>query len=318
MDSQTQITVDLLSEGLRADRFLASKFSQLSRATWQKGFKNDWVKLNGKIISADARLKNGDNLELDGRFFAQDPVLLENLPLADLNIVFETPDWLVVEKPTGLLVHPTAHSQEATLTASLLACYPEMAEAGDDPMRPGIVHRLDKDASGLLVVAKHQNAFEILKEQFKKHTVLKTYQALVYGDVVKGQGTLKQPIGRSGDGTKMSVGSGKDLKPAWTQYQILRHYYDPASSQKFTLLEVRIKTGRTHQIRAHLHALGHPLVGDKIYRLKRPKKIKGLPRLFLHAQVLGFNDLRDKYREFNSPLPADLEIFLKRLRSYHV
>lgn len=317
MESQTQIIVDILGAGLRADRFLVGKFPQISRSTWQKGFKNGWVFQNGKVIASDLRLKNGDQLELDGRFFAKDPELLADLPVLDLKIVFETPDWLVLEKPTGLLVHPTLHSRETTLTASLLSKYPEIAEAGDDPQRPGIVHRLDKDASGLLVVAKNQNAFEILKDQFKKHTVLKIYQVLVYGDVVSERGTLKQPIGRSGDGTKMSVGSGKDLKPAWTQYQTIGHYYDPASSQKFTLLEVKIKTGRTHQIRAHLHSIGHPVVGDKVYRLSRSKKIKNLPRLFLHSQILGFKDLRENHREFRSELPEDLDIFLKRLKIYH-
>ncbi len=323
MEKTIKITIDAEGDGQRADKLLADKFPARSRAEWQRGLRGGLVWRMGKVLKVAERLKAGDELEVPEEFFEQAEEKTALAKKMDLKIVFEDDNCLVVEKLAGVLTHPTGRRPKGvdvggrdggtSLIEGILARWPEVAEVGENPLRPGIVHRLDKDVSGLLVVAKSQAAFRDLKKQFQRRAVLKIYEALVYGSVTEQQGVIDEAIGRSGQGTKMTVGAGKDTKPAVTEYQVLGRYIDKTDGQKFTLLEVKIKTGRTHQIRAHLNFLGHSVVGDKIYRTKRVKTAK-LDRLFLHARRLGFSDLKGVWREFEAEWPEDLKGFFVKLR----
>ncbi|MDD4606981.1 MAG: RNA pseudouridine synthase [Patescibacteria group bacterium] len=226
-----------------------------------------------------------------------------------INIISKNQDYVVINKPAGLLVHPAPHSQEKTLVDFLIQKYPQIKNVGDDEQRPGIVHRLDKEVSGLLVVTLNQTMFTNLKEQFQTHQILKEYQALVYGQVKDDQGIINLAIGRSTKNFgQMSVNTLKDLKPALTEYQVEQRF------KNYTLLKVRIKTGRTHQIRLHLKELGYPIVGDSIYTFKKFKNKTDLNRIFLHSYHLGLNDLKNEWQEFKIDLPIELQDFLNIIK----
>lgn len=222
-------------------------------------------------------------------------------------IIYEDENVLVVNKPAGLEVASEKNKEELTLVDWLIKKYPAMAKVGPDPSRPGIVHRLDKNASGLLLVAKTEAAFEHLIKQFKERTIKKEYAVLVHGEVTKEEGMIEFPIARANSGRFAALPLGSEAgRLAITEYEVVKRF------KNFTLLRARIKTGRTHQIRVHLFALGYPVVGDKLYR---PKKIKEplMPRLFLHASKIGFRDLNGEWREFESDLPEDLKNFLEKI-----
>lgn len=246
-------------------------------------------------------------------------------------IIFEDKNYLVINKPAGLIVHGGNGIEEETLADLIIKKYPNIKEVGDDPIRPGIVHRLDKEVSGLMVVAKTQEAFEDLKKQFKNRDVNKHYLALTHGRIVADYGEINFPIKRSTSGHKMAAmplatdkllnrknpqirdeGNLAELakaKKAVTQFKILKRFVN------YTYIEVKIKTGRTHQIRVHFFAYGHPLVGDNLYTTKKTK-IKndklGLKRIFLTAHHLSFKDLEGNKKTFSLDLPADLQSVLPR------
>ncbi len=222
-------------------------------------------------------------------------------------IIFEDGDILVVSKPAGLEVSSEIKKDEPTLVDWLVKKYPSIAKVGPDPARPGIVHRLDKNASGLLLVAKTEAAFENLTKQFKGRTIKKEYTVLVHGEVGKDEGTIDFPIARAKSGRFAALPLGSESgRMAVTEYEVIERF------KNFTLLKVRIKTGRTHQIRVHFFALGYPVVGDKLYGLKKIKTPL-LPRLFLHASYLSFKNLAGEQVEFRSDLPDELKNFLKTL-----
>ncbi len=226
----------------------------------------------------------------------------------DIKIIFENENFLVIDKPVGLEVAAEVKKIEPTLVDWLMKKYPAVAKVGPDPGRPGIVHRLDKAASGLMVVAKTQVAFEHLIKQFEERKIKKEYTVLVHGQVSKDEGTVEFPIARAKSGRFAALPRGSESgRVAITEYEVAQRF------RNFTLLKVRIKTGRTHQIRVHLHALGHSVVGDKLYRQKKIKKVV-LDRLFLHASKLGFYNLENQWMEFSSGLPAELENFLKVIK----
>ena len=219
-----------------------------------------------------------------------------------VKIVFENDDLLVVDKPAGLTTHPSPGQTEHTLVNAILSYFPRLAEMGDS-LRPGIVHRLDKDTSGLIIIAKNTPAQLKLIEQFRTRSVSKTYLTLVKGHLTPEQGIIEAPIGRSSsDRKKMAVTT--DGKPARSQYKVIKYY------KGYTLLEVKPETGRTHQIRVHLSAIGYPMAGDGVYGVKVPF----LKRQFLHAHRLSFNLPSSGERaEFKSALPEDLEKALASL-----
>lgn len=248
-------------------------------------------------------------------------------------IIFENDDYLVINKPAGLIVHGGTGITESVLTDWLRVRYPEIENVGDDPIRPGIVHRLDKEASGLMVIAKNQKAFNYFKKQFQNRKITKKYIALAHGAISKEEDTIAFPIKRSKDGYKMAalpvssetisdknkpnnrdrgtLRAQEESKEAITEFCVLHRYIN------YTLLDVTIKTGRTHQIRVHFYAYGHPLVGDPLYWTKKSKvkneKIK-LGRIFLVAKELSFKDLDGEKQKFSIELPADLQSFLDKTK----
>jgi len=252
-------------------------------------------------------------------------------PMPQPRVLYEDGELLVVEKPAGILVHG-AHSakrethgadaprstfhtpREWTLVDWLLKRYPEVRTVGDDPAtRPGIVHRLDRDTSGVMVVARTQEAFDRLKELFRERKVQKMYQALVIGNVVPRRGVVDLPIGLVGGTTRRSVHTEKLQKAAVTRYRAV-HYFTDRNGQAFSLLEVRPETGRTHQIRVHLASIGHPVVGDRLYG--KWKSVPWVGRLMLHAAVIEFSLEAGKRLRFEAPPPADFRRSLAELRPW--
>jgi 23S rRNA pseudouridine1911/1915/1917 synthase len=244
-----------------------------------------------------------------------------------MKIIFEDKNILVIDKPAGLTVHPVKPNQDNTLVNQILAYCPKIKDVGDDALRPGIVHRLDKDTSGLIIVAKNQSAFEHLKKQFQERKVIKKYLALVMGQVKDEKGVIAKAISLSKkDHRKRSALLDDKSKKAWTEYKVLKYYPSTSSGSKnllperskakskaYTLLEVYPKTGRTHQIRVHLASLGHPIAGDKQYKFKRQTWPADLERQFLHAAYLKLTLPDGKIREFKSELPQELKRILEDL-----
>lgn len=241
---------------------------------------------------------------------------IDFIPKPDnLNILEENKNFLIIEKPSGLLVHPDKYSQEQTLIDLISKKYPETERVGQ-PGRGGIVHRLDRDVSGLVVVARTKETHEHLTEQFQQGKVKKKYLALVYGEPSEDKGEIDLPLGRNKKGKIIAVLYKKRIKqekPAKTRYEVVRKFSSP---QRFSLLKVFLLTGRTHQIRAHLRAVSCPIVGDKEYRIKdrKLKKLPELKRIFLHAYCLGFYDRESVWQEFKTELPEELKQFLKELK----
>ncbi|MBF8280706.1 MAG: pseudouridine synthase, RluA family [Candidatus Magasanikbacteria bacterium] len=226
-------------------------------------------------------------------------------------IIFENSDFLVVHKPAGQLTHPTEKGETDTLADFLRVHFPAVSSVGDAPeVRPGIVHRLDREASGLLVVAKTSAAFNNLKKQFQERKVEKEYFILVHGKILRDWGTINFPLARTRDG-KMGARPEDDenTREAVTEFEVVKRYANA------TLVKAHPKTGRTHQIRVHFHAYGHPLVGDPLYRQKKYKMRaeEKLKRIFLHACRLAFTDLNGERVEFTDPLPSELEEFLNHI-----
>lgn len=220
-------------------------------------------------------------------------------------IIFESKNFLVISKPSGLLVHPTKYQKESTLINWLIKKYPKIKFVGEKD-RPGIVHRLDKDVSGLMVIAKNKNFYYYLINQFKNKKIRKRYIALVHNRAPQEEGIVDLPIGRTKKGKIVAVKYHKKIKfekPAKTKYKIIKKFHH------FTLLEVEPLTGRTNQIRVHLKAIGCPIVGDRKYSKMKDK----LERIFLHAYYLGFYNLNGKWLEFFSDLPENLGSYLNNL-----
>jgi 23S rRNA pseudouridine1911/1915/1917 synthase len=226
-----------------------------------------------------------------------------------LQIVYEDADVVVVDKPAGMVVHPAPGHGGGTLANALLARYPAMQVNGG--VRPGIVHRLDQDTSGLLVVARHDRAMQALTEQQRARTMLKVYLAVVEGRFKEPEGVIDAPIGRHPtDRLRMTVTTVGTARDARTHYRVAEELGD------YTLLEVRLETGRTHQIRVHMLHRNRPILGDPVYGVRRPRATFGLTRQFLHAHRLGFHHPSDgTWREFSSPLPPDLQTVLAKLRA---
>ena len=226
-----------------------------------------------------------------------------------IDIIFENEDFLVINKPAGLLVHQI-NKPEKTLVDWLINRYPKIKEVGEDKTRPGIVHRLDRETSGLLLIAKNQKAFNYFKKLFQEHQIKKGYFALVYGEFKNKKGEINKPIGIVASSIKRSTAAKKmkELKEAVTEYEVIKSF--EYEGEKFSLLKVFPKTGRTHQIRVHLSSIGHPILGDKIYGRRRQNFS---PRLFLHAYLLEFKAPNGSVLHLESDLPSDLVNVLAKL-----
>lgn len=239
------------------------------------------------------------------------------MTIKDIKIIEETKDFVVLNKPAGLMVHPAPGKKDKTLTDILVKKYPEMIGVGEDETRPGIVHRLDKDVSGLMVIALNQESFLSLKKQFKSRKIVKYYTALVYGQLEKDEDVIDFPIKRSSKGFRMaavptSFSNRKDkTRKAVTRFEVIKRFTN------FSLVKVKLETGRTHQIRVHFFAINHPLVGDKLY-LNKKKSVKNkkvvLDRIFLVSDELSFTDLKRKRQTFKISLPRNLQKIIKELK----
>jgi len=283
---------------IRLDKYLTQVLPQFSRAYLQKLIVQGYILVNGQRAKANQRLSNVDSITVKLPPLPLYP-LAEPIPLT---IIYEDEEILVIDKPAGLTVHPAPGHPSHTLVNAILAHCPDLAMS-NELMRPGIVHRLDKDTSGLIVIAKNDSAREYVAAQFKSRTVIKGYLVLVKGRLSPEQGMIEAPIGRDLHSRRRMaiVEAGKE---ATTRYRV-RQYLD-----NYTLVEVTPLTGRTHQIRVHLSAIGYPVIGDSLYGTKSVH----LNRQFIHAYRLGFCLPSTKqYQEFVAPLPVDLEQALEHL-----
>lgn len=297
-------TVSEEQAGLRLDKFLSEQQIGLTRSLAEKYITEGCVKLAEKPLSKSYRVEAGDVLTAE----IPEPKALDVLPEAiPLDIVYEDSDLLVVNKPKGMVVHPAPGNYTGTLVNALLAYCGDTLSGINGVIRPGIVHRIDKDTSGLLIVAKNDFAHKHLAEQIKVHSFTRIYEAVVHGNLKEDSGTVDEPIGRHPvDRKKMAV-TEKNSRNAVTHYHVLMRY------QGFTYVRLKLETGRTHQIRVHMAYLGHPVAGDPVYGPKKP--VPGLQGQCLHARVIGFVHPRTgQYMEFTSDLPAYFTEFLGKLK----
>lgn len=297
------LTVSEAENGFRADKAL-SILSGLSRNALQRLFEEEGILLNGKAARKSAVVSAGD------RFLLTLPDLkvlsLEPQPI-ELDIPYEDQWLLVVNKPKGMVVHPAAGNFDGTLVNALLAHCGDSLSGINGVIRPGIVHRIDKDTSGLLVVAKTDEAHRGLASQIKTHSFLREYRTVVVGQLKDDLGTIDAPIGRDVKNRKKQAVTEKNSRNAVTHYEVLERF------EGFTFLKVTLETGRTHQIRVHMAYLGHPVAGDKLYG--NPKKTFGLDGQCLHAAVLGFvHPVTGESLRFEAQLPDYFKDFLRRIR----
>ena len=321
------IRVDQTESGLRLDVFLAhsERFHEtigkkISRSKIIKGIKNGGIsrahpRSNFSVLpDPDTIVSVGDRICVAREAFIgteNDEFLLE--PGLPISVILETKDFLVINKPAGIESHPTPHKRSGTVVNWLLAAYPDIKNVGEDASRPGIVHRLDRDTSGVLIIARTNRAFSALKQAFKQRLVKKRYLAVVSGIPHTSERVINTPLARSSRGNRQAVATPRNrtrgaIRPAETGYRLKETF--PGAS----LVELEPKTGRTHQIRVHLSSIGHPILGDRLYGRKKPASSIEYPsRQLLHALSIEFPLFGRNYSA-NAPLPPDLEESLERLR----
>lgn len=298
----------------RLDAYLAARIEGWSRARLQRLIEDGDALVRGRTVKSSYRLRAGDEIEVELTPPPSANFTPENIPV---EIAYEDDELVVVNKPAGLVVHPAAGVPGGTLANALAFHFQQLSKLSGT-VRPGIVHRLDRDTSGLMVVAKQESAHENLQDQFRARTVFKSYVALVHGRVKEDKGQIDQPLARDPrNRTRMSV--VRAGRTALSLYRVRRRF------DRFTLLDVQIKTGRTHQIRVHLAWLKHPVVGDETYGGGRDKtvpdtrlraRINALGRQFLHAETLGFHHPRThEWMRFTAPLPLALAEFLEEMEN---
>lgn len=303
MSSELNLTVKAENAGVRIDKFISENADGITRSATAKLIEDGNVTVGGKEISKNYKCKENDEITV----FIPDAKPLEaRAEKIPLDIVYEDSDLLVVNKPKGMVVHPAAGNYDGTLVNALLYHCDGSLSGINGVIRPGIVHRIDKDTSGLLIVAKNDFAHIHLAEQIKDHSFHRAYQAVVYGNIREDSGTVNQPIGRNPNDRKKMAVTLKNSKNATTHYEVINRFGD------FTHIRCILETGRTHQIRVHMAYIGHPLAGDMVYGPK--KVIKSLEGQCLHAGEIGFVHPRTgQYMEFKSELPDYFKTFLARL-----
>ncbi len=287
--------------GARLDKYVSEHCPELTRTQAQKLIGDGYIKVNDCVAKAGLKLNVGDSLTVNLPPAAPSSLLAEAIPLS---IIYEDDDVLVIDKPAGLIVHPAPGHPSHTLANAVLSHLSGLPDTGDW-WRPGIVHRLDKDTSGVMLVAKNNAAHLSLANQFKVRSVVKAYLVLVKGHLTPEDGIIEAPIGRDRrHRERMAVVTEDKGREARTQYHVVKY------TGNYTLLEVRPETGRTHQIRVHLAAIGYPVAGDKVYGVKSAY----LSRQFVHASLVGFHlPSTGEYVEFTSSLPPDLEQALNNI-----
>lgn len=289
---------------MRLDKYLAEQFPEQTRSYLQKLINDGEVLVNGKSVKTGYQLSKGDEVSVN----IPEPKELDVAPQKmDLDIVYEDEDVILINKPKGMVVHPAPGHTTDTLVNGLLYHCKDNLSGINGVARPGIVHRIDRDTTGILIVCKNDMSHNSIAAQLKEHSINRRYRALVHGNLKENQGTVEGPIGRHPiDRKKMAINE-KNGKPAVTHYTVLERFGN------YTLIECVLETGRTHQIRVHMSSIGHPLVGDEVYGpAKCPFKLQGQ---CLHAMVLGFVHPRTgEYMEFSADLPEYFEELLKKLR----
>lgn len=300
-----QFTVEEGEQALRIDKYLADRCPDISRSYLQKLLKAEAVLVNGKPIKSSYRTGSGDLIELEVPEAVEPEIVPEEM---NLDIIYEDSDIILINKPKGMVVHPAAGHYSGTLVNGLMAHCRDELSGINGVMRPGIVHRIDMDTTGVLIVCKNDMAHNSIAEQLKVHSITRKYYAVVHGVIKEDEGTVNAPIGRHPVDRKKMCINERNGREAVTHYRVLERF------RNFTYVECRLETGRTHQIRVHMASIGHPLLGDSVYGpSKCPYRLTGQT---LHAGVLGIVHPRTgEYMEFTAPLPAYFEELLRKLRT---
>lgn len=277
----------------RLDKWMSSAIADLSRSYIQKCIKDNQVLINGKPQKASYRLKVDDEIVFHIPKAMEPAIEAENIPLS---ILYEDPDLLIVDKPKGMVVHPAPGHYSGTLVNAVMYHCRDNLSGINGVLRPGIVHRIDRDTTGSLIICKNDHAHNSIAEQLKEHTITRKYRAIVHGVIDAEEGTVNAPIGRDPKDRKKMAINEQNGKPAITHYKVLRRF------QESTYIECQLETGRTHQIRVHMSSIGHPLLGDEVYsQRKSPYHLCGQT---LHAMVIGFiHPSSGEYLEITAPLP---------------
>lgn len=298
-----KITPD--DKGVRIDKYLADNIPDVTRSSIVNLVEGGSVIVSGKTVAKNYKLRAGDEIEIT----IPDPVeyeaKAENIPL---DIVYEDNDLLVVNKPKGMVVHPAAGNYEGTLVNALLYHCKDELSGINGVMRPGIVHRIDKNTSGLLIVAKNDKAHKHLANQIQEHSFTREYEAVVHGNFREDSGTVDAPIGRHHTERKKMTVTDRNSKNAVTHFEVIKRF------GKYTHIKCILETGRTHQIRVHMAYIGHPVAGDDVYGVKKEKT--SFPGQCLHARKIGFvHPTSGEYLEFSSDLPEYFQKFLSKLNN---
>lgn len=306
MKRELQYEVTAEEDGLRLDQYIAGRCMDLSRSYIQKLIKESRVTINKNIqTKTKTAVQESDIVNV----FLPDPKELEIKPQdIPLDILYEDNDVLVVNKPKGMVVHPAPGHYEDTLVNAVLYHCRDNLSGINGVLRPGIVHRIDKDTTGALIVCKNDKVHQKIADQLRAHTITRSYRAIVYNNFSEDEGMINAPIGRHPTNRKKRMVTEKNSKEAITHYKVLDHL-----NHKFNYIECRLETGRTHQIRVHMSHIGHPLLGDEVYGPVN-SKFKNLQGQTLHAATIGFiHPTTEEYMEFSAPLPDYFEKLLKTL-----
>ena len=299
-----RLTVSPEEAGVRIDKYLAEQLPDITRSYLQKLLKDGSVQMNGKPVKTSTKTAAGAVIELTIPDPEEPEILPEDIPL---DILYEDSDVILINKPKDMVVHPAAGHYTGTLVNALMYHCKGDFSGINGVLRPGIVHRIDKDTTGVLIVCKNDKAHNALAEQLKEHSITRKYRAIVCGNLKEDEGTVDAPLGRHPQDRKKMAIVRTGGKRAVTHYRVLERFGN------YTYIECQLETGRTHQIRVHMASLGHPLLGDEVYgRVKSPFKLEGQT---LHAMVLGFiHPTTGEYMEFEAPLPEYFEKLLEKLR----
>ena len=301
-----EYTVEESQSGMRLDKFLTEIYPDQTRSFLQKLVKSGEIKVNGKpVIKAGFVVEGGDQVSASIPTPQAVEIEAENIPL---DILYEDADVLIVNKPKGMVVHPSAGHYSGTLVNAIMYHCADSLSGINGEIRPGIVHRIDMDTTGALIICKNDAAHVDIAEQIKEHTVTRRYRGIVCGVVKEDEGTIEGAIGRHPTQRKKMAINEKNGKPAITHYKVLQRF------AKYTYMEFRLETGRTHQIRVHMASIGHPLLGDELYGNPKNLAMKGLQGQTLHAMVIGFvHPTTHEYMDFEAPLPEYFQNLLKKL-----
>ena len=295
-----QVTAEYEEE--RIDKYISMLIDSLSRSFIQKLLRDGQVLVNGKAVKQNFRLTEGDEVSFSLPEAVEPDILPEDIPL---DILYEDDDVLVVNKPKGMVVHPAAGHYSHTLVNALMYHCRDSLSGINGVMRPGIVHRIDRDTTGSLLVCKNDAAHLSIAAQLKEHSIVRRYRAVVYGVIDQEEGVINLPVGRDPYDRKRMAAGVRNGKEAVTHYRVLQRFH--GYGQGYTYIECRRETGRTHQLRVHMEAIGHPLLGDEVYRRNMPGNGKAPCQLqgqCLHAMILGFHHPKTgEYIETTAPLP---------------